>query len=728
MAKSNLDLDEGFQEVNALDEGFHEVPLDQKKAGSDEEEGPGALSLLRSGVSGHTAGISEAVINAIKAGLKNPPILDPMIIPDEPISTQRLMGDYGAAQAERQAEIDKSPGAHLAANIGGALIPSPVNVGSKIMGAASGAVKGVAPALEKYVLGRIAQGSATGTIGGAGQAATNLAGTGQGDIKSGAIGGGVLGGFIPAASEGIKAAGNLAATGLKKAAPYLTPGSSADKVREYLTRKLDKTLPPLDETPDRSEIADQAEAATLKAREILGMGEAQAEKAALEAKAAGGAYKKALASTIDKNKEAVSTAEKELSDAFKAQKQELSNVELPEGYTKRVINAISNVKKKLGEASSRSFDALSESGVTIDKRAIQDVVKNAQAKLVDDELGILDQAAYDELGSYLAKSEGWKDTLSLGSVKKIIQDVDKLADYSHNVAKMQSPASAQFKDIRRNLDAYLKTSVPNYETAMAETSLLRRLLDEAEMFGTEVKAASIPGMLSGEKGKVLTPIVSEIAKQGGDDILTPAQRVNEAKKMAKNLDKGSLPEAKKVADLQNVTTLDSDYFNAVKNAKSASEAAKLKAERLAQMQEDVGSIAKMQPKTARNLTKLHSNDQEFTLRQLESMAPLDEIGGLAQKAKDRALLDYFEKPNINGSRRVVLGSVLGQKLGAMAGYVTDIYGRKATKAMLDAIAAMDSVTPATIEKSKAIPKEVKDALMRAYMQSVILNNSTSKEE
>lgn len=719
---------EELEEADKEASGLFAPPTKEELAEFPDEKGPGALSLLRSGVSGHTAGISEAVINAIKAGIKNPPILDPMIIPDEPMSTDKLVADYKAAQNERQAEIERNPGAHLAANIGGALIPSPVNVGSKIMGAASGAVKGAIPALEKYALGRVAQGTATGAIGGAGQAATNLIGTGQGDIESGAAFGGALGGAIPGIGEGLKAGGNLIGMGIKKGAPYMTPGSSADKVREYLARKMNKSLPSLDETPSQNEIADQAEAATLKAREILAMGETKAEKAATEAKTAGDAYKKVLDSTIEKNKEAVSTAEKELADAFKAQKQELGNVELPEGYTKRVINAISNVKKKLGEASSRSFDALAADGATVDKRAIQDVVKKAQSELVDAELGILDQGAYDELGSYLAKSEGWKDTLSLGSVKKIIQDVDKLADYSHNVAKMQSPASAQFKDIRRNLDAYLKTSVPNYEKAMAETSALRRLLDEAEMFGTEVKAASIPGMLSGERGKVLTPIVSEIAKQGGDDILTPAQRVNEAKRLAKNLDKESLPEAKKVAELQNVTTLDSDYFNAVKNAKSAREAAKLKADRLEQMQKDVGSIAKMQPKTARNLTRLSGRDQEFQLRQLKEMEPLDEIGGLAQKVKDRALLDYFEKPTINGSRRVVLGSILGEKLGAMAGYVTDIYGRKVTKAMLDAIAAMDNVSPSTIQQSKAIPKEVKDALMRAYMQSVILNNSTSKEE
>ena len=89
-----------------------------------------ALFAARSALEGHTLGISEPIVSGVKAVATS-------LSQDKPFSEA-----YEADVQNRKAEKAANRGLDIAAQIGGGLLPSPVNVGAKVFGVGSAIAKG----------------------------------------------------------------------------------------------------------------------------------------------------------------------------------------------------------------------------------------------------------------------------------------------------------------------------------------------------------------------------------------------------------------------------------------------------------------------------------------------------------------------------------------------------------------------------------------------------------
>jgi len=116
---------------NALDQ-FNKLSDDEKRyvievgraAKTLEDPYQKALFVGRSALEGHTLGLSEPVISTLKASVKS---FSPQV---------DFAGAYKEDVEQRRAEKAAAPGTDIAAQVGGAFIPSPINIGTKIGGVA----------------------------------------------------------------------------------------------------------------------------------------------------------------------------------------------------------------------------------------------------------------------------------------------------------------------------------------------------------------------------------------------------------------------------------------------------------------------------------------------------------------------------------------------------------------------------------------------------------------
>lgn len=91
-----------------------------------------SLSLLRSMLEGHTGGVSEPVISALKAGAQVP-MSQNLATMDDPESYEGFSERYAKDVTARKALKEKNPYLHMGAEFTGAAIPGPLNIPSKIL-------------------------------------------------------------------------------------------------------------------------------------------------------------------------------------------------------------------------------------------------------------------------------------------------------------------------------------------------------------------------------------------------------------------------------------------------------------------------------------------------------------------------------------------------------------------------------------------------------------------
>jgi hypothetical protein len=139
-----------------------------------------ALFSLRSAAEGHTLGVSEPVISGAKAGIKT-------YLGGEGTFKENFDADV----AQRKAEKEAHPAADIAAQIGGAIVPSPVNLFTKTLGVATAGAKALGLG-GRALLPTVMRGAVIGGTAGAGQQAIKEAvERPTGFIDSGTVGGDV---------------------------------------------------------------------------------------------------------------------------------------------------------------------------------------------------------------------------------------------------------------------------------------------------------------------------------------------------------------------------------------------------------------------------------------------------------------------------------------------------------------------------------------------------------
>lgn len=225
------------EEVLALPAGISKYIELALRAGSPErklyEQPQNVEQKLRGLLSGQTLGLSEIPIAAGKAAVA------------------KLRGDdFGKAYEQEIAQQEQYSQEDILPEIAGGLIPSPINIGAKVIGLGMKGAKALTKAIPSGAIKNIIEPILGGALGGAGTA--SISETAGGDLEakdvgvSGAIGGALS--ALPVAGKGLLEGAKI----VGKAIPTLT-GVPYERVGKYLERT--KEIEAL--TPNRVDFIDE---------------------------------------------------------------------------------------------------------------------------------------------------------------------------------------------------------------------------------------------------------------------------------------------------------------------------------------------------------------------------------------------------------------------------------------------------------------------------------------
>lgn len=749
-----------------------EMKRAQEKPSADS---PDAGFYIRSGLAGHTASLSEPIISGLKAlGSANAatPVWAEAGVDYDP---EELAKAFKEDMQMRSDEKKKFPMQDMAAQVAGSLVPSPLNVPAKVIGGVSKILPGAKAAAtiaedapwfqralqatkEGFKPANIAANAAQGAATNAALTGVQKLATGEGDVGTSAVVGGLVGGALtPVASslrggaEALKQPLGDVLDGIKKYGKKtagLIFGLHPDQIDELALRIRDKSLPPLDDALSEQDLRDKMRLAGSKMRGVVDTATTDADRAAIAAKEAadqvtgfqretkgyGAAYnatakdsfKAKTEAMLEKHASEVEKAKDVLDKAYKAKKAELAGVELPAEYGKQVTEAIGGLKQKVSKLSNEAFDVLATSGQTVPKNGLIDIVRARAQALKDPELGVLDKKAYAAVNNLAAEMEGFSDNLSMGSLKKFIQHLDESTNYSPNAADFSEGTNRALKDIRREVDQFLKGSVEGYNEAMASTSAVANLLDQAKEIGTEVGALGIPSKLKqADKASYYRDLLQRVSKESGNDVLSPAQKVVAAREQASKLKPEALPEAERLRQLLasvkkptppvEYTPFDADaYKNLLLKRNKTTAVAAQKAAAAKSLVDEFQPVLGLGDSSISDLVMLRGRDKALLQNKLDMISKFADDPNFLRQVKDRNMLEILKKPNTNGARRTLLGSLVGGPVGAMVGFITDISGKEIGKAALEKFIEIGpAVDAAKIQAVKASPA-VKEAMLRGY--------------
>lgn len=270
--------------------------------------------------------------------------------------------------------------------------------------------------------------------------------------------------------------------------------------------------------------------------------------------------------------------------------------------------------------------------------------------------------------------------LTLVDAKRIIQQLDEDDIFSMEKGSFQPEADRLKQALRRNLDDQLKSLSPYYKEKMAKVASDTQLLSEMSRgYGTESAAFGKMQALSSEKGRALElPKLKRFQEATG---IKFQSELDEYLKVRNILDsdvelnrlKNSMPSAKKVEVLKNRQQelanpeIKRDIEIAVENSNALKEM-------------DLAAVAKEnQERELKNFGSWSPPSSEAKLRQLmqnrnniENQKVLQYISkkigvDLDSSLQNIKVKEAFESSGANGSRRTLLGTVIGSGLGSVGG-------------------------------------------------------------
>lgn len=684
---------------------------------------------IRSLLEGHTAGLSEPVISGAKAALKSgrQEFRAPYgVMSEGEIGEAVQSPEYQKAYREdvelRRNEKARYPVIDVSAQVTGGLIPSPANVGAKVIKGTEAALKGAKYIQGAGILKAGARGGITGAASGAGyeairQAAerpsgfTDERGVGESVLNAAKWGGGLGAGLsaLAAAPASMKEAGKR----------FLSSkfGVSEGAIGEYLKNsKAINEAPSIEQLHDRvyetvKKISDDYQNAKFTRNE--------AEKAFVALK---NDIKLKLTEQNKDAKEAAKEASTLLKAAEDRAKQELA-IRLP--------SDVGALKSDVSKGSEAAFQILEKAKQTFPNKTLKrQITLGIQSLKVGGKeggaVGSADAAAVASLERLRTQVDNLPEKIPAKDLKRIVQSLDRDISWTDNTGTFLDPASAQKTQIRKWIDGYLKRQFPEYAQAMEGVAQDTKLLGKvAYEFGTREHAL---GGLQAINRQTKTPSKEALAafgKRMGKDYvgaITPENmpEFGELTLSQARVKQMAQPgwQAKEVSRLAERSPEASALKNAIQG--------------LSRSEEAYLPFKSISPNEAGQTAIQSKLNTVLGERNIEAQRMFETLGKLANEdfAKQINFLRTrraFEKADFGGSKNVnfwgamgaIAGSTMGVKgslggigVGIALGKYMDRYGPQTAKTILDQVIRIKgSPTLQKISKLDLSP-DVKEDLAR----------------
>lgn len=738
-----------------------------------------AETFARSTAEGITAGASEPVISGTTAVVRD--------LLDQGISAEILKDFWGLtidrAELERRSEgLGKKyqedvkrrralkqalPGYSIAGEIFGSLLP--ISAPAKIAKAASASVKGLGTIPK---VGGITKSAAEAALGAAGMEAAKQAvevPTGfikpeeQPSILETAEFGAKVGGGLAAAGPVVRDAFRLGKAGLKAGLGVLL-GPTQKTIEKYLADP--DTLKRAKSPAQIKALVDQT---VSKVQDDIRAGQLSVEKA-----------KEVLDTAKSRYSDVVQTKKADISDAFSDARQKLQiakeealrpirEAKPPAELKQDVLDAASEIKKRVGQESEQSYKILDEMQAMVKRgkappanlgdipdriKAIQNTLRIGNKVSPDEE----SRSAFRLLNDYREKwGHLWKENVAWPQVKQIVQAIDRdIRKFSdrQNPAQFSDLKVQKLMELRSNVDNLVKTTSDEvglgYRSQMARVASLRELQNKMDTFiGRE---QTLQGKLDGiwrpsksEDVKILT----EIGEQVGIDLGTPIKGYIKTKAMAMNPRAvqevvEQLPESSALRKLEQTRKmirrpggeemLAPAQTRAVQTAEVRLELARRSAEEAQKALQDLGVFARVDSNINAIKTAVAERNPQFDvyLKNLTKASGQDFV----QMIDDLRVAEGFAKDFTHGSRRVNLFGAIGAGvfglatqdpiamavatgLGAAAGGMMDRFGGKMAQIALDGVLKVKGIP--TVQKMNealsGLPSELKDYILQDLVRS-----------
>lgn len=514
--------------------------------------------------------------------------------------------------------------------------------------------------------------------------------------------------------ESLPPAFNAASSAASDVAPWAAKkiGRVLADVPEQTTENYLKDPASINAAPERNQISDKI----LEMKKAAEDKVEQAHNALSDAKTALSDNKGDVRAGLQDQKFDLNGKLKDAQSSFDEKKQAFKEALKSNHLTSMasdVQGAVGDLKDQVVQGSNDAYDILGKSKGSVkiepmldilqkhaDDLRVNGVATSASAQQAVQEI----KAMHDRLWQMTKHSDG---NLSLPQAKQVLQGLDKDIQYNKGAGTFAPQTDQAFSDLRRTIDQNVKSQSEPYKQKMLDVSRKVQLLNKAsDLYGTPEKAISNLNSITSEKGQALhVPMLENLGKETGRDLANPVKGYLLNDKILKTpslFDQAieEIPEAKALAQAKArmAETSDPSYSRTVSEA-----AHEPLLKKIQQYQADLENaktgkdlFSGVTPDSVTAKTKALGGKNNYGAE--IKFGDIDAAHGtdLEKQIKARNDLDQFNKTDQSGSRKTLLGAViggglghlvdhafLGAELGAGAGAALDKYSGQIFKAALD---------------------------------------------
>lgn len=498
------------------------------------------------------------------------------------------------------------------------------------------------------------------------------------NAKTGAKFGGLVGGAAPLIVDTVKGAVKVA-PGVAKAAAKKVGKVLAD-VPEETTQRYLENPDQINNAPTREKIATDVLDLKNKAEDNL----AKAQEDLSNAKTKLTETKADTRAGVQDEKFAASGDQSEAQRAFDEKKQQFKEALKSNKLTSMagdVVGAIGELKQQVVKGSDEAYDILGQSNGTVKTKPLLKLLQGHVDSMMVNGVPASKSAeqAVAEIQSMQSRLTKMGDEISMPQAKQILQGLDKDIDYSKSAGSFAPQTDQAFSQLRKNLDATVKTAVKPYADKMKEVAAKTNLLSQAnELYGDPKRAISNLNGVASEKGQALhLPILQSLSEHTGKDLISPAQDFITNQKILSTpslFEKAieNIPEAKalRAAKTKAAQLADPAFTRGAMESSSAPiekeiEGLSAKADAAKEKSQLFSGVT---PDSVTAKTKALNGANSIGAE--AKFGDIDKAHGtnFKQQIQARNDLDQFKKTDTAGSRKTLLGTIVGGGLGLLVGH------------------------------------------------------------
>ncbi len=354
------------------------------------------------------------------------------------------------------------------------------------------------------------------------------------------------------------------------------------------------------------------------------------------------------------------------------------------------------IKDRVTQGSREAFEVLSASGKKFDNAAIQNVVNQAQAKLLTKGQLIGDESkmAFNYLNSLKSDLAGLGTEVDATDVKKVIQTLDQSYTPLAPGQFHDSLRDKALNEVRRGIDQMVKQEVPAYASKMKEVAGLAELHSEAfKQFGKDKNIKGVEQVLA-NKNPTKTGVM-EAMYEARPDNFQAAKNARMAAETIKQLDEGNIGDK---------------ILQYSKGSRNPAIAKQLKA---------LGSMSGEEFMQALDAARInHYFTREF-LRGSRNVNLWTLLMGLGAKLGDSSG-QIGQRALQSGAGAALLGSIdpMFGMIGATVGASVDLFGPSIAKQMLNAIGTIRGIPTVAKIRQLAVPEQVKELMVQDFIRAM----------